>query len=1204
MSNFECTTCSLAAPDEAMMKHLASARHKTVRDARSKEELACEECGNSNIHQLQIVRFGGDDMVLLCQGCYAKLYKGIEKPMTAYSLANGAILRFWGRYKKVRDCRCDKCHSDSSLNAGPNGSVLCNKCLKGNANAGQYVSESTGKFLFALLNIKDPSGAKNKGKGAKKTVTRRKGRFGGKRGARSGSKPKSSDRPETRSKTSERPDTKSKASTKPDAKSKSAAKPDSKSKSAAKPDSKSKASAKPDSKSKASAKPDPKSRPDSKSKSKSSPKTNTKTKISAKSDSKSKSKGKPDTKPKTKPDTKSKSKSKSKGKGSGPNDNKPTGVLKKIDAESFQNRKDNTKIESGSRLNLKSFTGFKAVTSDSNLAATIMENVDKNIARTQSGTDMFGRHRDSGLNISALNKPSMVTQNMSEVGMGSCREISPGTLTMNTPRRNERGKKEKNGEDKLSTKDKKTKKGKKESQPPLYGANTAQASDDDFTPEFTPKKSSNDDDWGASWTDQLTTPSPNTTAKKSKTKKRAQDVTEEGVQNSKFTRFSPKLTFPDLTTYLDTFSQALYLEQKLENDFIEDFQISWPANPRESVFIVDFQSRNNSELKKLIMPHMANKTNNPFNERQPLMLTTADESIVWYTFIKELREERSRVKLLLELFPWNKLPLPTRLGSEHLKLLPVSAQANRIMFAMTRIKNKKFIELLLGNKKIKPIHFNNRLKFSRESLNASQRCAIEYVLNNAVTVIQGPPGTGKTSTIEELIHQIIKNFHSFPILCVAASNIAIDNIAERFMDNKVGIKVLRILSDRKESEYNMSHPLGKICLHNIVHNMLPGDLREADRLMRTRGKSAISVSTERKLFQIKAKLVNTVIAQAQIICTTNITAGGRQLKSIKEVPTVIMDESTQSSEATTLVPLSLPGIKTFLFVGDEKQLSSFSNIPQLEMSLFERILLNNTCGEPQMLDTQYRMHPDISEFPIRKVYNSRLLNGVTAADKEWPGIAHPLFFYQCDQGYEERAYGGGGAKSGLPGIPIPATGGGGGGGFSYQNRYECQAILEIVYKLHTEKQVPLDSIGIITAYSAQRDLLSDVLLSDPIINPRREALVRETDEDEFLNPGAYPGHDAQSHVVNVVNKLQIATVDSFQGHEKPFIIFSCVRNNADNKIGFLADKRRLNVALTRAKNGLVIVGNATVLRSGNTIWTDFVRFLEARNAVHETLEGY
>lgn len=423
------------------------------------------------------------------------------------------------------------------------------------------------------------------------------------------------------------------------------------------------------------------------------------------------------------------------------------------------------------------------------------------------------------------------------------------------------------------------------------------------------------------------------------------------------------------------------------------------------------------------------------------------------------------------------------------------------------------------------------------------------------------------------------------------------------MDNKDGIKVLRILSDSKESAYNMSHPLGKICLHNIVHNMLPPDLREAERLMRQRGKSAISVATERKLFQTKMALVNTVVAQAQIICTTNITAGGRQLKSIKEVPTVIMDESTQSSEATTLVPLSLPGIKTFLFVGDEKQLSSFSNIPQLEMSLFERILMNDTCGEPQMLDTQYRMHPDISEFSIRKVYNSRLLNGVTAADKEWPGIAHPLFFYQCDQGYEERACGGGNGRGGSAaamGVG-PASGG---GGFSYQNRSECDAILEVLYRLHVEKRVPLSSIGVITAYSGQRDLLSEVLLSDPVINPRREALVRETDEDEFLNPQAYAGHDAQSHVVNAVNKLQIATVDSFQGHEKPFIIFSCVRNNADCKIGFLADKRRLNVALTRAKNGLVIVGNAHVLRSGNTIWTDFVRFLDARNAIHETLEGY
>jgi len=1060
-SQFKCTTCDISGSGESLMKHLTSARHKTVMDNRTHELVACEECSNNNIHQLQIIRFGGDDMVLLCDPCFKKLYAGVTRPTSAYSLSNGAILMYWNRYITVRDCKCEQCGKDNHLNVDPSSKVYCDDCLKTKKNSKNYVSEDSGKFLYLLLNIKEPKGTSNSGKNNKR-FTRRKGR--------STKKGKSS-----------------------------------------------------------------KSRGTGGVRNNDTSNSNPKTRSSTRSSSK--------------PPT------------NDGNSNPPKGVLKKIDAVAYQNRKDNTKIESNTRLNLRSFSGFKAVTSDTNLAATLEQNVEKNISRNQSSSNLAvggnnNSHRQMGMNISLLNKPGDLMRALSSTDL-------VGKGKKQTQKKDNNKALNDNSKKKKEEKVKKTKDRKRQKEPTAI-ANASPSWDNSngwgpaswdaslvssFSKENVPISKSKNDKGPQS--KKEVTPTPPKFEKSNKTTIKEIEPAEEGVQIRKFNRFTPKLTFPDLTTYLDTFSQAMFLEQKLENEFLEDFEISWSKNSKEPVFLVEFKTKGNDELKRLIMPHLVGKTNNPFNERQPLMLTTIDESLVWYTFVKEVREERNRIKLLLELFPWNKMSLPSRLGSEHLKLLPVSAQANRIMFAMTRITNPKFINLLLGNKKLKPIYFNNRLKFSRSSLNKSQRDAIEYVLNNSVTLIQGPPGTGKTSTIEELIHQIITSFHSFPILCVAASNIAIDNIAEKFVDNTKGIKVLRIVSDRKESEYNKSHPLGKICLHNIVYDMLPGDLRREEDLLRSRGKSAVSPKIEKKLFLAKSALVTKIIAQAQIICTTNITAGGRQLKSIKEIPTVIMDESTQSSEASTLVPLSLPGIKSFLFVGDEKQLSSFSNIPQLEMSLFERILLNGTCGDPQMLDTQYRMHPKISEFSIKRVYNDKLLNGVTEEQKKWTGIKYPLFFYQCDYGYEERAYSGGS--------------GSGSGGFSYNNRYECEAILDIIYKLIKEKNIQLGNIGIITAYSAQRDLLSEILLNDPIINPRKQAMVRETDEDEYLNKNSYPGQNLQSHIVNIVNKLQIATVDSFQGHEKEFIIFSCVRNNADNKIGFLSDKRRLNVALTRAK---------------------------------------
>lgn len=404
---------------------------------------------------------------------------------------------------------------------------------------------------------------------------------------------------------------------------------------------------------------------------------------------------------------------------------------------------------------------------------------------------------------------------------------------------------------------------------------------------------------------------------------------------------------------------------------------------------------------------------------------------------------------------------------------------------MTRVQNPKFIKLLLGQEKIKQVDFNNRLQFTKDTFNESQKAAIQHVLNNSITVLQGPPGTGKTSTIEEIILQLIENFHILPILCVAASNIAIDNIAEKFMVNRPDIKILRIVSQSKESQYNDQHLLGKICLHNIVYDQLSADMKDNIRKLRSGIPGLVSKNQYNKLLSTQNAISDRYIAQAQIIFTTNIASGGRQLKAIKELPAVIMDESTQSSEVSTLVPLSLPGIRRFVFVGDEKQLSSFSNVPQLEMSLFERILSNGTYEKPHMLDTQYRMHPAISEFPIKTFYEGKLKDGVSAKDKEWPGIKFPLFFYQCNSGPESRVYN---SKRGMR-------------GFTYNNKFEAEAIVRLVHKLILEKGVSTHEIGIITPYSSQRDLISEMFVSDPIINPSGKAMEQEMDKDDALTGG-------------------------------------------------------------------------------------------------------
>ncbi|EJS43946.1 ecm32p [Saccharomyces arboricola H-6] len=1128
--DFQCRTCSQTLNAEQMMKHLSATRHKTVCNASSDEDICCEECQDTNMHQLQIIRFGGEDMTLLCNSCFRKEYSETERPSTSYSLQNGSILKFWEKYVKVRECCCGNCGEESNLNANKKGEVLCDKCLPKSNKSNDFISEKSGRFLYIYLGLNETS---NSTRRPEKKSGRRIGR--GKKGEKN------------------------------------------------------------------------------------------------------------DKFKKEKKET----------------------FEAKISRIAYEVKKGNSTIQSSSHLNLRNFKGFKAVESDPNIASKAAKlDTKRNNASSSNrrkGKENEPKVKKSGENgVKKGNEGKAINKKSSREGVkkytdqnksilkakkkdGSRTTLNPevktnvkpavksqlpqlesshrsvlGVTNDTTLKKSKKAettqktnKKNKNvQDDKLNLNGKKGAHNQKETNQPNIKTNKWTIGSD-FKPsressvgpneKFTAnhktinqQKKVNNKPAGTVSKENL--PSPMTSKKPETGLHQGKDVEktksgkliyEEGEPLTKYNTFKPTLSYPDLNTYLNNYSYALFMEQKLENDFVQNFSILWPRNAKDTAFIISVDKNKNPELEKLLSANLLALGRPAFNERQPFFFCTQDEQQIWYIFIKELSIQRGKYVLLVELFSWNNLSLPTKNGPSQFKLLPTSAQANRILFAMTRITNPKFIDLLLGQKPIKEIYFDNRLKFSSDKLNRSQKIAVEHVLNNSITVLRGPPGTGKTSTIEEVIIQVIERFHAFPILCVAASNIAIDNIAEKILENRPQIKILRILSKKKEQQYGDDHPLGEICLHNIVYKNLSPDMRLVAN--RARRGEIISKSEDTKFYKEKTRITNKVVSQSQIIFTTNIAAGGRELKIIKECPVVIMDEATQSSEASTLVPLSLPGIRNFVFVGDEKQLSSFSNIPQLEASLFERVLSNGTYKNPLMLDTQYRMHPKISEFPIKKIYNGELKNGVTEKQKAWPGVEHPLFFYQCDLGPESRV------RSTQRDIV----------GFTYENKHECEEIVKIIQILMLDKKVPLEEIGVITPYSAQRDLLSDILTKNVVINPKQISMQQEYDEIELFNAaGSEAASSLQNNVINIVNGLHVATVDSFQGHEKSFIIFSCVRNNAENKIGFLRDKRRLNVALTRAKHGLIVVGNKNVLKKGDPLWRDYVTYLEEQNAIFTDLAAY
>ncbi|MGH0155667.1 UNVERIFIED_CONTAM: hypothetical protein FKN15_029450 [Acipenser sinensis] len=221
----------------------------------------------------------------------------------------------------------------------------------------------------------------------------------------------------------------------------------------------------------------------------------------------------------------------------------------------------------------------------------------------------------------------------------------------------------------------------------------------------------------------------------------------------------------------------------------------------------------------------------------------------------------------------------------------------------------------------------------------------------------------------------------------------------------------------------------------------------------------------------------------------------------------------------------------------------------LSQSLFERLVVLGI--RPIRLQVQYRMHPALSAFPSNIFYEGSLQNGVTAADRikkgfdfQWPQPDKPMFFY-VTQGQEEIAS----------------------SGTSYLNRTEAANVEKITTKLLKAGAKP-DQIGIITPYEGQRSYLVQYMQFSGSLHTK------------------------------LYQEVEIASVDAFQGREKDFIILSCVRANEHQGIGFLNDPRRLNVALTRARYGVIIVGNPKAL-SKQPLWNHLLNYYKEQKVLVE-----
>mmetsp|Transcript_8009 Transcript_8009/g.15773 ORF Transcript_8009/g.15773 Transcript_8009/m.15773 type:complete len:901 (-) Transcript_8009:2134-4836(-) len=430
------------------------------------------------------------------------------------------------------------------------------------------------------------------------------------------------------------------------------------------------------------------------------------------------------------------------------------------------------------------------------------------------------------------------------------------------------------------------------------------------------------------------------------------------------------------------------------------------------------------------------------------------------------------------------------------------------------------------------------------TMNESQKEAIVHAINEPLTLIQGPPGTGKTTVASYIIKYKLHQNPGIKILACAPSNTATDNIAERL--SILGIKVVRMLA-RSNPETAVPH----LTMEAYFKRKPVSEYEKLSALLQKQ--ETTGYLTGKKGKKLKERVMRAeieILEDVQVVCCTCSTVADGRLDDYK-FKFVLIDEATQSVEPETMCALTL-GVEQLVLLGDQKQLGPTVMMHELEeagygRSLYERLL--NTGHKCIMLNQQYRMHPIIADFSSKQYYDDRVSSMVSQADrwdrkfKEiWMNVESPVIF--CDISDPEEI-----ARSGT----------------SYVNRFEYVAIEYFLRVLHNGDLNSQD-VGVISFYDGQ---------------------VKET-KRRLDKLG--------SEVAEFFRDVEVSSVDGFQGREKKYIILSCVRSNSDNYIGFVNDERRLNVALTRAQYGLVVIGNSAVLGHAQ-IWGDLIAYYKIRNLI-------
>jgi ATP-dependent RNA/DNA helicase IGHMBP2 len=449
-------------------------------------------------------------------------------------------------------------------------------------------------------------------------------------------------------------------------------------------------------------------------------------------------------------------------------------------------------------------------------------------------------------------------------------------------------------------------------------------------------------------------------------------------------------------------------------------------------------------------------------------------------------------------------------------------------------------------------------------LNAPQIAAVKFALSaKDVAIIHGPPGTGKTTTIVELIRQAVKLGDA--VLACAPSNHAVDNLLEKLLE--AGLLPVRLghparvvpeLRARALDILAEKHPDARQA-RKVARDAF-ALFRQADKWTREKpepGAKAAMRKEARDLLsegrKLEALAIERVLDDARVVCAT-LTGLDSQLLGQRRYNLAVLDEACQSTEPAAWVPV----LRTskIVLAGDHCQLpptviSTEAAEQGLAVSLMERLIGRFGSGISRLLTVQHRMNAAIMGFSNAEFYGGELIAEESVANHRLlglPGVqSEPLtdapvqFIDTAGAGYDEELEEVSGSRRNLKEADLAAR--------------KARQLLEL--------GLNPSQIGIITPYRAQvrrlRELFADI------------------------------------------STLEIDSVDGFQGREKEAIIVSLVRSNPEGEIGFLGDTRRTNVALTRARRKLIVIGDSATL-SNHEFYQQMLTYFEGIGAYRSVWE--